>query len=197
MIARHYNLFQIADFFVYRQPVTAIYLLNNIKDSRFQLNATRALRNMATTSLILDGSVSKSIAQALSKLLPNSTYACGGTIKVAPSATQPSSAEPITIRWDSATSIEKITLPLAAGDHESVEKLVAGTQPASFGFQGQDVIDETYRKASKLDTSAFSTNFCPYEAGIIDDIDQALLPKVPSSAQGIRAELYKLNVSLT
>lgn len=76
-------------------------------------------------------------------------------------------------------------------------KLVAGTQPASFGFQSQDIVDESYRKACKLDTEAFSTNFCPHEAGIIDFIGQALLPKVPSSAQGIRAELYKLNVSLS
>jgi hypothetical protein len=157
------------------------------------------------------------VTQALLKHLKISTYACGGTIKVqqpADTATgilnnyganQESTveaplADPVTIRWDSVGSIEKLTLPLsrkgATGPDSSVTRLVAGTQPASFGFQGQDIIDESYRKASKLDTSAFSTNFCPYEAGIIDIIGQALLPRDLGSSQGIRAELYKLNASI-
>jgi hypothetical protein len=106
-------------------------------------------------------------------------------------------AEPIIVRWGSATSIEKLILPSATNRDEAVKKLAAGPQLASFGFQGHDVIDETYRKASKLDTSAISTNFCPYETEMIDVIGQALWPKLPSSSQGIRAELYKLNVSLT
>ncbi|KAF2825159.1 hypothetical protein CC86DRAFT_394877 [Ophiobolus disseminans] len=93
--------------------------------------------------------------------------------------TDTSAGDCVTIRWDSATSIEKLSV---------------GTQPASFGFQGQDIIDESYRKASKLDTSAFSTKFCPYDSGIIDVIGQALLPKLSGSSQGIRAELYKLNI---
>jgi hypothetical protein len=161
------------------------------------------------------------LRRALSMIFSDSTFACGGTIK----AKQPEQtsladallaaghakksvaedqvqalAEPITIRWDSATSIEKLTLPLSGNEinkeNSDIAKLAAGTQPASFGFYGQDVIDESYRKASKLDTSAFSTNFCPYESGIIDIIGQALPPKSPGSTQGIRAELYKLNVSL-
>lgn len=150
--------------------------------------------------------------EALFEHLKISTYTCGGTIKVQQpdvhnncgidqmSMTETQLADPVTIRWDSASSIEKLTLPLtrkeATGQDSSVSRLVAGTQPASFGFQGQDIIDESYRKASKLDTSAFSTDFCPYEAGIIDIIGQALLPRDLGSSQGIRAELYKLNASL-
>jgi hypothetical protein len=152
--------------------------------------------------------VTEEIVQALIQCLSNATYACGGTVKIArlkgtplpksEDATSATSADAITIRWDSATSIEKLTFPMTdrkAGEIDPVSKLVAGTQPASFGFQGKDVIDESYRKASKMDTSAFSTNFCPYELGIIDVIGQTLLPKSPRSCQGIRAELYKLNVS--
>jgi hypothetical protein len=152
--------------------------------------------------------IAEDIVQALSDCLFNATYGCGGTVKItspedmslpkSQDITSATSADPITIRWDSATSIEKLTLPLTddmAGKIDPVAKLVAGTQPASFGFQGKDVIDESYRKASKMDTSAFSTNFCPYELGIIDVIGQTLLPKSPRSCQGIRAELYKLNVS--
>lgn len=153
-----------------------------------------------------------SITRSLSFLLSNATYACGGTIPVedvSPYNNASSSTDsvgtlsegatgPVTIRWDSSSSIEKVTLPEQMSDpnseHDSFAKLLRDTTPASFGFKGQDVIDEKYRKASKLDTNAFSTNFNPYEVGIIDVIGQALLPKDPIQTQGIRAELYKLNV---
>jgi hypothetical protein len=162
-------------------------------------------------------SMTQDVAEALFKCFSDSTYACGGTVKIAHSAPstsktpgttggtsrsaaiETSSVGPVTIRWDSATSIEKIILPLSSrdgsNDHSPIAKLVAETQPASFGFKGEDIVDESYRKASKLDESAFSTNFCPYESGIIDVIGQALLPKISSSSPGIRVELYKLNVS--
>lgn len=53
--------------------------------------------------------------------------------------------------------------------------------------------DETYRRATKLDTTEFCTDFNPYEHGIIDIIAQLLLPPVRTDFSGIRAELYKLN----
>lgn len=75
-------------------------------------------------------------------------------------------------------------------------------QPATFGVDGRDVLDEKYRKAAKLDTSEFSTNFHPHDCGILDSIQQILLPSTIRGAQGVgigpqgvRAELYKLNVS--
>lgn len=109
------------------------------------------------------------------------------------------SAPPVTIRWGTADSMEKLSLPILPRtikeETSDVAKLLAATQPASFGFDGKDVIDESYRKATKLDTSAFLTNFCPYVAGIIDVLCQTLLPKPGHNSQGIRAELYKLNVS--
>lgn len=48
-----------------------------------------------------------------------------------------------------------------------------------------------------MDRSAFSSDFCPYELGIIDTIAQVLLPNTKEgiSMKGVRAELYKLNVS--
>ncbi len=68
--------------------------------------------------------------------------------------------------------------------------------PASFGLAGKNVYDEGYRKALKLDTSQFSTNFCPYTLGIVDAIAQILLPEASKGKErGVKAELYKLNVS--
>ena len=113
---------------------------------------------------------------------------------------------PVTIRWDSAkhddgvsTTISKITFPVT-GPHgeEDLAKLVRDCEPASFGFRGQDVLDDSYRKAGKMDRSCFSSDFCPYELGIIDTIAQILLQNTedgPINTRGIKAELYKLNVS--
>ncbi|KAF2804168.1 uncharacterized protein BDZ99DRAFT_452136 [Mytilinidion resinicola] len=135
----------------------------------------------------------------------------GGSSQLSPSATRPEAGKPalqsltkapsapITIRWDSTTVeglISKITLPCEPGDASSLENLVNDCQPATFGHNGKDIYDETYRKATKLDTTAFSSTFNPYEVGIIDVIAQILLPSLPGGdiSRGVRAELYKLNV---
>lgn len=79
--------------------------------------------------------------------------------------------------------------------------LVDACQPATFGFGGKDVLDESYRKATKLDASAFSTNFHPHDCGILGSVQQILLPSMVAGGQnigvgpqGARAELYNLNV---
>jgi len=91
--------------------------------------------------------------------------------------------------------------PLAPVKHSSsppstiklLEGLLTACAPATFGRNGKDVYDEDYRKAIKLDTTEFATDFSPYETGIIDIIAQLLLPSVNTDKFGIRAELYKLN----
>ncbi|KAH8882268.1 hypothetical protein GQ53DRAFT_701013 [Thozetella sp. PMI_491] len=112
--------------------------------------------------------------------------------------------EPVTLRWDphdaSATvsSHRKLTFPLGAdvNSQATLDGLIADMAPASFGRGGEDVYDETYRKALKLDPSRFSTNFSPYTSGIVDAIAQMLLPSYRiGSKRGVKAELYKLNVS--
>ncbi|KAI1656347.1 hypothetical protein F4813DRAFT_132999 [Daldinia decipiens] len=68
--------------------------------------------------------------------------------------------------------------------------------PAIFGLGGQDVYDESYHKALKLDPFHFSLNFY-HDCGIIDLVAQILLPdwKMDSNNhRGVRAELYKLNI---
>lgn len=134
------------------------------------------------------------IIQILGPLLSGSAFTCGGSIlvKVSTDTSEEGEASPMVIRWDNDKEVKQLVLP--AADISTIEGLVGSTQPAGFGFKGKNVIDESYRKASKLDPSAFSTNFCPYEVGIIDAISQTLLPLPKRRAQGIRAELYKLNV---
>ncbi|KAH8595823.1 hypothetical protein B0O99DRAFT_671823 [Bisporella sp. PMI_857] len=78
--------------------------------------------------------------------------------------------------------------------------------PATFGFEGGDMLDEGYRKASKLDRKDFCVSFHPYDFGIIDAITQTLLPGIADALKetghdgvksehwGVAAELYKLNI---
>ena len=140
------------------------------------------------------------------------TFACGGSVPIIDNATaiqEPGRlavSPPITLRWDPATDTKaSITFPPSQeeahfGEHLSA--LVQACQPATFGIGGRDVLDEGYRKAGKLDVSQFSSNFHPHDCGIVDTVQQILLPstvrgglKIGFGPQGIKAELYKLNIS--
>ncbi|KAF2014657.1 hypothetical protein BU24DRAFT_349125 [Aaosphaeria arxii CBS 175.79] len=135
-----------------------------------------------------------------------SNYACGGAIPIHRNVEAKErtslSAPPVVLRWDSldlSSGVAKITLPVDPSNPDDVstlEKLIRDCQPASFGMNGKEVLDDTYRKATKMDRSNFSTDFCPYELGIIDTIAQILLPgsKENIHTNGVKAELYKLNV---
>ncbi|TGO13033.1 hypothetical protein BTUL_0078g00420 [Botrytis tulipae] len=96
---------------------------------------------------------------------------------------------PIVLRWDSKPG-------------NSMEALLQTCVPASFGLGGKNVLDETYRKAGKLDRSQFSIDFHPHDYGILDVITQTLLQDVSQTDflrnrgdhRGVLAELYKLNI---
>lgn len=142
-------------------------------------------------------------------------FACGGTAPIVNPGlvdTQPpnddetppvvSRSPPVTLRWDAAdgkTPCEdtKLTFPLDDTTRNNLENLLKAAAPATFGRGGQDIYDETYRKALKLDPTAFSSTFNPYELGIVDIIAQVLLPSATDSrtCRAVHAELYKLNVS--
>lgn len=60
---------------------------------------------------------------------------------------------------------------------------------------------ESYRKASKLDATCFTTNFHPHDYGILQDIERILLPAFDKGLDSdaaimVQAELYKLNVGI-
>ena len=105
-------------------------------------------------------------------------------------------------------AIRKLTLPPITSRTRgtaAVEELLKACAPATFGRKGEEVLDESYRKAVKLDNNQFCTSFNPHEVGIIDAIAQSILPAIakPFSDReskheehlGVIAELYKLNVS--
>lgn len=120
-------------------------------------------------------------------------YCCGGNVNIRADDTSSPKADaaegegeitspPITIRFDIPSPSSSLSLPtqskITFPHPTKIETLIAAAQPATFGLNGRNVMDESYRKASKLDSSHFSTNFHPADYGILDAIKQCLLPGV-------------------
>ncbi|EMD36269.1 hypothetical protein CERSUDRAFT_137906 [Gelatoporia subvermispora B] len=75
---------------------------------------------------------------------------------------------------------------------DELRHLAAVCDPATLGRNDQDVYDESYRRAGKLDSSYFAVKFDPHSCGLLDAIRGDLLEG--DKERPIRAELYKLNV---
>ncbi|OBZ76950.1 hypothetical protein A0H81_03403 [Grifola frondosa] len=84
-------------------------------------------------------------------------------------------------------------IDLSQASDDALKLLSETCDAATFGLNGQDVLDESYRKAGKLDISHFAFNFDVYHSGLINTIREHLLEGTPAT-RPIRAELYKLNV---
>ncbi|KAK3667971.1 hypothetical protein LTR22_001038 [Elasticomyces elasticus] len=131
-------------------------------------------------------------------------FACGGTLQMTrpkqgdepvEAKTQTSTISSVQIRFGDESEGLTATLPARSEvATRNLSTLIETCAPAAFGRGGEDVFDETYRKARKLDTSQFATTFCPYANGIIDVVAQMLLPSIAGHQRGVKAELYKLNV---
>ncbi|KDQ60430.1 hypothetical protein JAAARDRAFT_125785, partial [Jaapia argillacea MUCL 33604] len=74
-----------------------------------------------------------------------------------------------------------------------LRELAEACDPATFGMNQQDVYDESYRKAGKLDLRHFATHFNPDTAGLAEVIRENLLEGKDDN-RPIGLELYKLNV---
>lgn len=153
------------------------------------------------------------LASAVNGHAATATFACGGSVPISDLSTgnlgtgAQNLFPSVTIRWDSEDHYikqSKISFPLPHqhdGSSRMLNGLLSSCKRATFGVGGHDVLDEKYRKAVKLDTSQFSTDFHPHDCGILDSIQQILLPStirggqaVGIGPQGVRGELYKLNV---
>ena len=164
------------------------------------------------SSTVPDTTASYELLSTLGVLKAN--FACGGSLQVMHDYEVPSDfptvsgrlhAPPIAIRWDGQAG-RKITFPVGDLTHgqSSIDELMADCVPATFGHKGKDILDSSYRHASKLDNTQFSTNFHPHDYGILSAIAQILLPGIARSDLGgqnkamehfgVAAELYKLNI---
>ncbi|KAI4130889.1 MAG: hypothetical protein LQ338_001486 [Usnochroma carphineum] len=154
----------------------------------------------------------RKLSAAVNGHAATATFACGGSVPIldeaAGTVVDPGKQDiclPVTLQCSRALlrDSSSITFPPPQWDSsydERLEALLAMCDAATFGRGGEDVLDEGYRKASKLDTTRFSTNFHPHHCGILDSIQQVLLPstvrgglELNTGPQGVKAELYKLN----
>lgn len=76
---------------------------------------------------------------------------------------------------------------------EQMRQLAEACDVATFGVNNQDVHDESYRKAGKLDSTNFALKLDLAGSGLLDVIRGDLL-EGHGETKSIRAELYKLNV---
>lgn len=75
----------------------------------------------------------------------------------------------------------------------SLQELEAACEAAPFGRKQETIIDETYRKAGKMDARNFMTRFDAENTSLVEVIRTGLLTG-SSEEEGISAQLYKLNV---
>ena len=85
-------------------------------------------------------------------------------------------------------------IDFASATPEELDQLAAACQPATFGHGTEDVYDETYRKAGKMDAQNFSVPLDPVSSGLIQTIESQLAPTQANKPMSIKAEIYKLNV---
>jgi hypothetical protein len=82
---------------------------------------------------------------------------------------------------------------LANATPDELEQLTHACEPASFGVNKEDVLDETYRKAGKLDSECFAPLLDPVRTDL-SKIIRGYLLEGTQSMKNIKIELYKLNV---
>jgi hypothetical protein len=155
----------------------------------------------STSEVNVEADLLTAVSSALSDSADKDVFAIGGKIDIInPSSVSTVAKGPVVIRWDSDERCHdrKVVLPVNddVTSQRAFAQLLEDCEPATFGLADKEVLDETYRKAGKMDEAKFSTNFSPYEHGVIDTAVQALVHSNHTDAgyHGIRAELYKLNV---
>lgn len=133
------------------------------------------------------------------------SFACGGAIPVAPTgSSQPENSQvsaPVNLYWSTRNELNTRKLVLPVNSPEALRQLVADGDPASLGRGDRDVVDPEYRRAVKIDPDHFATSFHPTDHGIIENIEQVLLPSISDEHDNklqfrkFHAEPCKLNVS--
>jgi hypothetical protein len=82
---------------------------------------------------------------------------------------------------------------LANATLDELEGLAQACEPASFGLNKEDILDETYREAGKIDFGVFSSTLDLAQTDLIKIIRDYLLEGTQST-RIIRTEPYRLNV---
>ncbi|KAI6011146.1 hypothetical protein BKA83DRAFT_689342 [Pisolithus microcarpus] len=106
--------------------------------------------------------------------------------------TYPVSPEQLTLFYGSNGSNAN-RINLAKATPQELGKLEAACQLATFGVNNENVYDESYRKAGKMDFADFATSFDVEDSDLLNLVDHGLL-EGDDEQRAIKLELYKLNV---
>lgn len=177
---------------------------------------------MSSLSKTAFTAVCRQLEESIRSEKASASFACGGTIPVETipvkgtvEAPEVKPSGPINVFWKLKSEARKLTLPLGSSFEDDAEdgsdtrlrQLVADCEPAGFGRGQEDVMDPEYRKAGKLETHQFATSFHPADFGIVERVEQVLLPSLNEpnkpneldenvlQIRRMEIELYKLNVS--
>lgn len=183
-------------------------LLDVLMDKQYRERSEHALPSISDDAQTMFVESCRQLKNFVENQQDAASFACGGSIPVATvGAAEPEGRQICTlvnVFWSTRDNsmARKLALPLNEAVQESsqevLRQLVGDGAPASFGRGEQDVIDPEYRNAVKISPEQFAANFHPVDHGIIERIEQVLLPRVSSEDMLYRrkfhAELYKLNV---
>eukprot|EP01087_Luapelamoeba_hula_P007830 TRINITY_DN1922_c0_g1_i2.p1 TRINITY_DN1922_c0_g1~~TRINITY_DN1922_c0_g1_i2.p1 ORF type:complete len:713 (+),score=127.49 TRINITY_DN1922_c0_g1_i2:1-2139(+) len=125
---------------------------------------------------------------ALGKLTSNTTsnYCCTGSLTAQPcslfftSTPSPQSSQPRTAH--------RLDFPLSSPTQ--LQPLINACEPATFGRDGEEVHDKSYRDAWVLDTERFTVAGFDPSDDILHDIHTVMVPHAPA----IYSELYRVNI---
>ncbi|KAF7799446.1 hypothetical protein EIP86_010681 [Pleurotus ostreatoroseus] len=123
--------------------------------------------------------------QQLHNVIMSKPPYCSGTVPV--------EKDDLVVYYSKGEDESAHRINLGAASAESLEHLAKTCDVATFGRNDEDVLDESYRKAGKLDSSSFSVKLDLERSGLLDVIRDHLMEE-RDLQQDVYAELYKLNV---
>ncbi|KAJ6463616.1 hypothetical protein C8R47DRAFT_1026618 [Mycena vitilis] len=86
-------------------------------------------------------------------------------------------------------------IDLSKATAEELKELADACQKATFGVNQTDTLDETYRKAGKLDLDKFATRLDVSASGLLEAITPDIMQgQTVEAGKYVRADMYKLNV---
>ncbi|KAH8824968.1 hypothetical protein DL96DRAFT_1817579 [Flagelloscypha sp. PMI_526] len=133
----------------------------------------------------MSAAVQQAISRARGSIIKDDPWVLG-TLEV------PSTAHDLVL-FDQETRAPALVQLNENATPAALDQLTRFCDPATFGKGGEDVLDESYRKAGKLDKTQFATLFDVNGSGILDKTLPELL-RGPDGMKPVFAELYKLNV---
>ncbi|KAF7359634.1 Fe2OG dioxygenase domain-containing protein [Mycena venus] len=141
----------------------------------------------AEATPVADAGTIKQHLKTLKRSLKHSVPYTGGV--------HPVKADDLVVYYDVEGKPNPRRIDLETATEEALVALESACDKATFGFDQADVLDETYRKAGKIDLTRFASRLDVVSSGLLDAISPDLLAgQSVDSDKVLRAELYKLNV---